>query len=61
MAAEPIHGCSTMPKGMKTPVWVGGGENTHCAAQREQGEGPPGSAQHNLEAPCHSEHMPAGL
>lgn len=52
MAAEPIHGCSTMPKGMKTPAWVGGRDNTHRAARREQGEGPPRSAQQSLGARC---------
>lgn len=32
MAAEPIHGCSTMPMGMKTPGR--GKDDTHATAQR---------------------------
>lgn len=32
MAAEPIHGCSTMPMGMKTPGQ--GKDDTHTTAQR---------------------------
>lgn len=43
MAAEPIHGCSTMPKGMKTPAGGGG------SSQRgpEQAEGGPGCPLHS--------------
>lgn len=38
MAAEPIHGCSTTPMGMKTP---GRGEdNTQAVAQGRQRGGP---------------------
>lgn len=32
MAAEPIHGCSTMPMGMKTPGQ--GKDDTHATAQK---------------------------
>lgn len=34
MAAEPIHGCSTMPMGMKTPEQGKG--DTHATAQRRR-------------------------
>lgn len=34
MAAEPIHGCSTMPKGMKTPAE--GGQHSHCSPEKRK-------------------------
>lgn len=55
MAAEPIHGCSTMPRGMKTPAWVGGETHSQCSPERARG-GPTMSAQHSLETRSR-EHM----
>lgn len=35
MAADPIHGCSTTPKGMKTPVGSGG--SSQCGPEQVEG------------------------
>ena len=48
MAAEPIHGCSTTPMGMKTPGR--GGDHTQAAAQGGERGGPGLTAHQKLSS-----------
>lgn len=65
MAAEPIHGCSTMPMGMKTPGQRK--DDTHATAQRRRSspwaapcEVPHLGAAQKPPLPCH-DHVPTRL